>query len=178
MHLAMFSFLVNLYSMMSILSPRTSLTSVTSPHMYVHAAQLSESSVNASTSGFVTTTYTKTYASIGDDGEELDINFPETIKIAIGYTAVNSSTPYNGTTDTKTILLGTSSDSSYAFSAESGSGSTTTAQGIGVEAYRLNQGTPTINRDALWTAAFSDLEVRAIGLKNVSGEITLIISLT
>lgn len=56
---------------------------------------------NASTGGFVATTYTKTYASIGDDGEELDINFPETIKIAIGYTAVNSSSPNNGTTNTQ-----------------------------------------------------------------------------
>ncbi len=63
----------------------------------------------ASTSGFVTTTYTKTYASIGDDGEELDINFPETIKIAIGYTAVNSSGTYNGTTDTKIRITEVSS---------------------------------------------------------------------
>jgi len=57
----------------------------------------------------VTTTYTKTYASIGDDGEELDINFPETIKIAIGYTAVNSSGTYNGTTDTKIRITEVSS---------------------------------------------------------------------
>jgi len=55
---------------------------------------------NASTAGFVATTYTKTYASVGDDGEELDINFPETIKIAIGYTAVNASQPNNGVTNT------------------------------------------------------------------------------
>jgi len=56
--------------------------------------------INASTSGFVDTTYTKVYASVGTDGEELDISFPETIKIAVRYVAVNASLPYNGVTNT------------------------------------------------------------------------------
>lgn len=78
----------------------------------------------------------------------------------------------NATTDTQTVLLGTSSNANYVFAAESGSTSTTTAvlTGGGVQSYRLNQADliHPVNRGTLWTGAFSNTTLRAVGFRNIA----------
>tara|TARA_R110000803_G_scaffold39530_2_gene85272 strand:+ start:7951 stop:10107 length:2157 start_codon:yes stop_codon:yes gene_type:complete len=57
--------------------------------------------VGDASSNYVNRSYSKVYASVGDDGEELDISYPNTIKIAISIVVTDDSAPYQMITTTE-----------------------------------------------------------------------------